>query len=310
MIFTTAIMLLVIVTLAAIANSVNAQEATNYAVSISGSSNGVNEASSYTIVITNTATTNIVSVNISIPPSYGNVANVAVSQQPPSQAWNIKYTSPVTNDQGQTTSGLITLVDQAGQGLANGQSVTVTFEATNPPVAGTYGWLTTASTTDGVTATRTGDFAIAIVSLIPMAEVLLIAAAIAFINTIVNRVLINHFIGWEQYRVMQKEIAEFRAETMAAARSGDQKRMEKIKKKQSQITNMQQKMIKPQMFQFGISFIYFVIWVFVLIPAFGNTSIAYLAGIGPLPVIWLYPIFSLFLAFLLQRLIGINPIEL
>ena len=46
-----------------------------------------------------------------------------------------------------------------------------------------------------------------------------IAAGIAFANSGVNRVLINYFIGWEQYRVMQKEMAEYRSETMAAAQS-------------------------------------------------------------------------------------------
>lgn len=301
----------VIVTLAVFVNTANAQEAINYTVSISSSSNGVNEASSYTIVITNTGTANIASVNTTVPTGYNNVANVAIPQQPPSQAWNIAYSPPVTNDRGEIElPGQISLAAQSGQGLANGQSVTATFEATNPQVAGTYGWSTTASTMDGATATRTVDFAIAIVSLIPMAEVLLIAAAIAFINTIVNRVLINYFIGWEQYRVMQKEMAEYRSESMAAARSGDQKRMEKVKKKQSQITNMQQKMMKPQMIQIGISSLYLIVWWVVLIPTFGNTSIAYLAGFGALPVIWLYPIFSFFLALISQRLIGVNPIEL
>lgn len=303
--------LLVIVTLAAFVNPVNAQEAANYAVSVSGSSNGVNEASTYTIVITNTGAAEIVSLNITVPASYSNIANIAVSQQPLSQTWNIGYIEPVRNEQEAITApGLITLVDRSGQGLANGQSVTITFETTNPQIAETYRWSVTAQTMDGATATQTSDFAIVVVSLIPMAEVLLIAVAIAFINTIVNRALISHFVGWEQYRIMQKELAENRAETMAAARSGDQKRMEKARKKQAQIMHMQQKMVKPQLIQVGISLIYLVVWWVVLIPAFGNTSLAYLAGVGPLPVIWLYPIFALFLAFLLQRIVGINPIEL
>ena len=149
-----------------------------------------------------------------------------------------------------------------------------------------------------------------------MMEIFLIATIIAFLNTGVNRVLINHFIGWEQYRVMQKEMAEHRTETMAAARSGDQKRMEKLKKKQSQINAMQQKMMKPQMLQIGISFLYIIVWWVVLIPVFGNTSLAYLPGLtflgplGALPVVYLYPILSFFLAMLSQRIIGVNPIEM
>ena len=107
-----------------------------------------------------------------------------------------------------------------------------------------------------------------------------IAAGIAFANSGVNRILINYFIGWEQYRVMQKEMAEFRTEQMAAARANDKKQMEKLKKKQSQITNMQQKMFKPQMLQIGISFIYLIVWFLVLIPVFGSTPMAYIPGIG------------------------------
>ena len=71
-----------------------------------------------------------------------------------------------------------------------------------------------------------------------------IAAGIAFLNSGINRVLINYFIGWEQYRVMQREMAEYRSETMAAMRAKDTKQVEKLKKKDSQIKNMQAKMMK------------------------------------------------------------------
>jgi hypothetical protein len=67
--------------------------------------------------------------------------------------------------------------------------------------------------------------------------------------------------------------------------------------------------MKPQFIQIGISFLYILVWFFVLIPVFGTTSIAYLPGFGPLPVVWLYPIFSFFLALLSQRILGVNPIE-
>ena len=97
-----------------------------------------------------------------------------------------------------------------------------------------------------------------------------IATVIAFINTGLNRVLINYFIGWEQYRVMQKEMNEYRSETMAAMRANDKKQVEKLKKRESQIKNMQAKMMKPQMVQFGFSFVYIIIWFFVLTPTFGS----------------------------------------
>ena len=106
---------------------------------------------------------------------------------------------------------------------------------------------------------------------------------------------------------MQKEMAEYRSETMAAARAGDKKQMEKLKKKQSQINNMQSKMLKPQMLQFGISFVYIIVWFLVLIPLFGNTTMAYIPGIGVSPSLW-YPMTSVF-GLLSSRIIGVMPIE-
>jgi len=150
-----------------------------------------------------------------------------------------------------------------------------------------------------------------IVTSLPLATVIImgIAAGIAFLNSGINRVLINFFVGWEQYRVMQKEMAEYRSETMAAARANDKKQMEKLKKKQSQINAMQGKMMKPQMLQIGISFLYLIVWFLVLIPTFQSTSMAYLPGFGPIPVVYLYPLLSVFLGLVAQRVIGIMPIE-
>jgi len=139
--------------------------------------------------------------------------------------------------------------------------------------------------------------------------IFIIAAVIAFINTGINRVLINYFVGWEQYRVMQKEMNEYRSETMAAMRANDKKQVEKLKKRESQIKNMQAKMLKPQMVQFGFSFVYIIFWWFVLTPTYGGTSMAYVPGFGAIPVLYWYPIGSFFLGLLASRLIGIMPIE-
>ncbi len=136
-----------------------------------------------------------------------------------------------------------------------------------------------------------------------------ISAGIAFLNSGVYRVLISHFVGWEQYHIMQREMAEFRSESMAAARSNDKKQMEKIKKKQSQMNNMQAKMLKPQMLNFGISFVYLIVWFLVLTPTFGNTTMAFVPGFGPIPVFYWYPICSLFFGLVSQRIVGILPIE-
>ena len=97
---------------------------------------------------------------------------------------------------------------------------------------------------------------------------------------------------------MQKEMNEHRAETMAAMRAKDKKQIERLKKKDSQIKNMQAKMLKPQMVQFGISFLYILVWFLVLTPTFGNTSMVYVPGFGAFPVIYWYPICSFFIGLL------------
>jgi uncharacterized membrane protein (DUF106 family) len=168
-----------------------------------------------------------------------------------------------------------------------------------------------------------------VVTSLPIATLIImaIAAGIAFLNSGINRVLINYFVGWEQYRVMQREMAEYRSETMAAMRAKDTKKVEKLKRKDSQIKNMQAKMMKPQMVQFGISFMYLIVWFLVLTPVFGSTEMAFIPGIGTIanaqhivngvsevsanavPVFYWYPICSLFFGLLSSRIIGIMPIE-
>ena len=53
------------------------------------------------------------------------------------------------------------------------------------------------------------NMSIAVTSM-PLATLIImaIAAGIAFLNSGINRVLINYFVGWEQYRVMQKEMSD------------------------------------------------------------------------------------------------------
>ena len=161
---------------------------------------------------------------------------------------------------------------------------------------------------------------IAITSITAALIIFGIAAGIAFLNSGINRVLINYFVGWEQYRVMQKEMTEYRSETMAAMRANDKKQVEKLKKKDSQIKNMQAKMMKPQLVQFGISFVYIFVWFLVLTPTFRSTM-AFIPGwyncqrimsvLGPnaIPVFYWYPICSFFFGLLSSRIIGIMPIE-
>ena len=146
---------------------------------------------------------------------------------------------------------------------------------------------------------------------LPLATVIimLICMAVSFLNSSINRLLISHFVGWEQYRVMQKEIAEYRSQTTQAMRKGDKKLLEKLKKKEPQILKMQTKMAKPQLILFALSFSYILIWLFVLWPLFGGNIVAYIPFIGPATVFWWYFICSFLFGTFSNRLLGIMPIE-
>ena len=148
-------------------------------------------------------------------------------------------------------------------------------------------------------------------------SIMAISILIALVNSGLNRFLVSRLVGWDSYRTMQKEMAEYRSQQMAAAVAGDKNQLEKLKKKESQIMNMQTKMAKPQMLLLGISFIYIIIWIFVLTPTFGSTPVAYLPGfsqflgndLGQISVFYWYPICSLFFGTLASRILGIMPME-
>ncbi len=291
------ITLIAIIALSLCASMATAQSAFNYQTSISSSNPTVNEVSTYTFTITNKGAENLTRANVTVPVGYLRIETLVVSQQPSSQNWNV------------STDGVTIFASTSNGGLTNGQSLIFTFDAQNSQVAGLYDWETKAISSEGAASAVSTEYTLRITSFLPVLAILGIAAGIAFLNSGINRVLINYFIGWEQYRVMQKEMAEFRSEQMAAARANDKKQIEKLKKKQSQINNMQAKMMKPQMLQIGISFVYLIVWFLVLIPTFQNISMAYLPGFGPIPVAWLYPIISLFIGLIASRIIGIMPID-
>jgi uncharacterized membrane protein (DUF106 family) len=120
------------------------------------------------------------------------------------------------------------------------------------------------------------------ITIIPIATlvVMLIAIAVSFLNMGINRVLITRLCGWEEYKVMRKETSEYQSQLMQAMRAKDTKRVEKLKKKETQIRNMQSKMMKPQMILLPISMSYIVIWYLFLIPTFGANAVAIVPGIA------------------------------
>jgi uncharacterized membrane protein (DUF106 family) len=272
---------------------------------IIATNNSVGGESSYTFTLQNTGTANLGSANITVPfgpAGYHTLRNI---QQPASQNWNITLSE----------DGAFILLLGPGDGVSTDQSVSFSFDVVNPQAESSYKWTVGISTSTSPAALNnpdghiTAESSVVITSILPALAILGIALGIAFLNSGLNRILINYFVGWEQYHVMQKEMKEHRQEMMAAARANDKKQMEKLKRKQSQINNMQTKMMKPQMLQIGISFLYLIVWFLVLIPTFQSTSMAYLPGYGPIPVVYLYPLLSLFLGLVAQRVIGIMPIE-
>ncbi|RJS77874.1 DUF106 domain-containing protein [Candidatus Bathyarchaeota archaeon] len=139
--------------------------------------------------------------------------------------------------------------------------------------------------------------------------IMIICALISFANSSINRFLINRLVGWKQYRIMQKEIAEYQSLTRQALRTKDKKLMEKIKKKEPQIMNMQKKMAKPQLIMFAIPFLYLLVWWLVLLPLYGANPVAYIPGIGGITIFYWYFIVSSLFGILASRLLGMMPIE-
>jgi uncharacterized membrane protein (DUF106 family) len=149
------------------------------------------------------------------------------------------------------------------------------------------------------------------ISVIPWSTVLimLIAIAVSFINMSVNRLLINRMVGWEEYRTIQREVNEWRSQTMQATRTNDKKLLEKLKRKEAQINRMQMKISKPTFILIPISFSYILIWWFFLTPVYGANTVAYVPGIAPIPVLYWYMICSFLFGTLAGRIIGITPIQ-
>jgi uncharacterized membrane protein (DUF106 family) len=157
-----------------------------------------------------------------------------------------------------------------------------------------------------------GETKVLDITIIPIATliIMLIAVAISFLNMGINRLLITRICGWEEYKVMRKETSEYQSQLMAAMRANDTKRVEKLKKKESQIRNMQSKMMKPQMILLPISFSYIIIWYVFLIPTFGADAVAVVPGLAPagIPVIYWYMLCSFFFGTLASRIVGVTPI--
>jgi len=147
------------------------------------------------------------------------------------------------------------------------------------------------------------------ISSIPLStlSIMAVAVTISFANMGLNRLLITRMIGWHEYRSMQKEMSEYNSERMSALRAKDTKTLERLKKKESQITAMQTKMFKPQLILIPITFIYFVIWP--VLTGFFPYAVAYVPGLGAQPFFIWYLICSFFFGTIASRVVGVTPIQ-
>ncbi len=148
------------------------------------------------------------------------------------------------------------------------------------------------------------------ISAIPIATLAImgVAIAISFANMGLNRFLITRMIGWHEYHSMQKEMQEYNAQRMAALRAKDDKALERLKKKESQITAMQTKMFKPQLLLLPITLIYFVIWP--ILTGYFPHGVAYIPGFqGSVPFFYWYLICSFFFGTIASRIVGVTPIQ-
>ncbi len=194
------------------------------------------------------------------------------------------------------------------QGVAVGYAVNANFTVYSI-VPGNYNLVLKDSNTGNQTTPLVYHVSAEGLAIIPIATLLimLVAVGISFANMILNRLLITKMIGWHEYRSMQKEMSEYNSQRMAAIRANDTKTLERLKKKESQITAMQGKMFKPQLILIPITFIYLIIWP-VLTGVF-PFSVAYVPGFGAQPFFIWYLLCSFFFGTIASRVIGVTPIQ-
>jgi uncharacterized membrane protein (DUF106 family) len=203
----------------------------------------------------------------------------------------------------------ITLGDVSITGTSDGYSVNDNLTVVTIP--GKYIVTLQDVTNSTISATSDDPFTVEATGLaaIPIATalIMLVAVTISFANMGLNRLLITKMIGWHEYRSMQKEMSEYNSQRMAALRAKDTKTLERLKKKESQITAMQGKMFKPQLVLIPITFIYLVIWP-VLVGYF-PFAVAYVPGLGAQPFFIWYLLCSFFFGTIASRVIGVTPIQ-
>jgi uncharacterized membrane protein (DUF106 family) len=137
--------------------------------------------------------------------------------------------------------------------------------------------------------------------------ILLLSFGISLATSTTNRLLTNR----EQLRDWNKEISQWRSESLKAARSGDKKLMAKLKKQEKHVMQLQSKMMWQSMKTTLFWMVPMLLLWYVLLPQLigVNEIVAYLPWLGApmfLNVILWYLLCSLLAGVIFNRLFGLG----
>ncbi|HKZ93254.1 MAG TPA: EMC3/TMCO1 family protein [Candidatus Bathyarchaeia archaeon] len=137
--------------------------------------------------------------------------------------------------------------------------------------------------------------------------IMLISFAISLATSTTNRLLTNR----EQLRDWNKEISQWRSESMKAARSGDKKLMAKVKKQEKHVMQLQSKMMWQSMKTSLFMMVPMLLLWYVLLPMLITVDniVAYLPWLGPtlhLNVILWYLLCSFLAGIIFNKLFGLG----
>jgi uncharacterized membrane protein (DUF106 family) len=126
--------------------------------------------------------------------------------------------------------------------------------------------------------------------------------SLSFLTALANRLFTNR----EQLNAWRKEIARWNADSKKAIKSGDKKLLAKVKRKERYILQLQSKVMWQSMKVSLIFMIPFILIWQLLISFYGNTPVAYIPGLGGIPLFWWYPLCSFASTTLITKALGVT----
>jgi uncharacterized membrane protein (DUF106 family) len=131
--------------------------------------------------------------------------------------------------------------------------------------------------------------------------ILVLALTLTFITTGVNRLLTNP----TQLREWREEVNTWTKEYREALKSKDKKKIAQVEKQKNRVMQLQQKMSWQSM---KVSLLFFVplllVWQFLI--GIYTGPVAFLPGMGAIPIFLWYLLCSLFFSTLLSKLFGVG----